>query len=103
MDWRTMTRALQRVYEDADRVLDGLASRQCSTARRIARHADLEELNVLAALLLLEQLELVRVEPEHDDLVVVLRAIPLACERVIDAQGHVRWLCVSKSVRDQKM
>ena len=97
-DWGSMTRTMQRVYENANLVLDSLASSQRSTARRLARHAALEEPNVLAALLLLKQLELVRVLPADDDLVVLLRALPLTCERVVDARGNVRWLCISKSV-----
>jgi hypothetical protein len=52
----------------------------------------------LAALLLLKQLDLVRIRADKDDLAVVLRALPVRCERITDAWGNVRWLCVTNVI-----
>jgi hypothetical protein len=97
-DWQGMSQLMRGVYEDASRVLDDLESKRRSTARRIVRKTCLEGSSVLAALLLLKQLELVHVHAQGDDLVVVLRALPVRCERVTDDLGNVRWLCISKAI-----
>ena len=97
-DWLAMTETLQKVYADASRVIENLAIKRRSTARQIAHDACLEPSSVLAALLLLKLLDLVRVRADMDDLAVVLRALPVRCERITDASGHVRWLCVANVI-----